>query len=170
MHTTIVIPAATDLVLNKEPLEIFCQDVVRGLTATPKYLESKYFYDATGDRLFQQIMQCQEYYLTNCEMEIMTEQAADIAAAITSRIRAPFDLIELGPGDATKSIHLLEQLLKAGTDYTYYPIDISANVISSWKRNCRQNYPASSSMASTGIILICCNKPPRSAAVLKRCC
>lgn len=109
--------------------DTFYQDVVRGLTSKPKYLDSKYFYDTAGDRLFQQIMQCHEYYLTNCEMEIMEEQADRIAAALTAQV-SNFDLIELGPGDATKSIHLLQQLLRTGANFTYYPIDISSNVIS----------------------------------------
>jgi dimethylhistidine N-methyltransferase len=107
----------------------FYQDVVRGLTSTPKHLDSKYFYDAEGDRLFQQIMQCREYYLTDCEMEIMQEQAGQIAQALTERFKH-FDLVELGPGDATKSIHLLRELLQQKAGFTYYPIDISGNVIS----------------------------------------
>ena len=55
-------------------MDQFLQDVVKGLSAPAKYLQSKYFYDATGDALFQQIMQCPEYYLTNCELDIFTRQ------------------------------------------------------------------------------------------------
>ncbi|GAA0563218.1 L-histidine N(alpha)-methyltransferase [Chitinophaga japonensis] len=127
----------------------FYRDVVRGLTATPKYLESKYFYDAAGDRLFQQIMQCPEYYLTDCEMEIMQEQAAQIAAAITVQ-PAAFDLVELGPGDATKSIHLLRRLQESGADFTYYPIDISANVIAQLKKGLPEKLPGLSMQGLNG--------------------
>ena len=53
---------------------IFYNDVMEGLRAKPKYLDSKYFYDEAGDKLFQQIMDCDEYYLTNCELEIMQKK------------------------------------------------------------------------------------------------
>src|ERR1700712_660149 len=88
----------------------FYVDVVNGLQSEPKHLDAKYFYDAEGDKLFQQIMNCGEYYLTNCEMEIFTRQTSAIAQVIISGGQ-PFDLIELGAGDATKSSHLLKNLL-----------------------------------------------------------
>jgi dimethylhistidine N-methyltransferase len=108
----------------------FYTDVVNGLRAEPKHLEAKYFYDAEGDRLFQQIMNCEEYYLTNCEMEIFTQQTNALAETIMAGGQ-PFDLIELGAGDATKSSHLLKELLVQQADFTYLPIDISSHVISS---------------------------------------
>lgn len=108
----------------------FFEDVVTGLRSEPKRLQSKYFYDAEGDRLFQQIMDCPEYYLTNCEMEIFTGQTNQLATAILQGGQ-PFDLIELGAGDATKSSHLLKNLLGREADFTYVPIDISGHVISS---------------------------------------
>ena len=106
----------------------FGADVLRGLTASPKYLESKYFYDAVGDDLFQQIMESPEYYLTNCEMEVFTQQTKELANALMPDDQA-FDLIELGAGDASKSVHLLSYLLKVGAQFAYLPIDISSNVI-----------------------------------------
>ncbi|HEY4208904.1 MAG TPA: L-histidine N(alpha)-methyltransferase [Puia sp.] len=105
---------------------VFYQDVINGLKASQKYLLSKYFYDEAGDRLFQQIMASPEYYLTRCEMEIFQRQSGDIAAYFQGE---PFDLVELGPGDATKSLHLLRELMKRKAPFTYYPIDISSNVI-----------------------------------------
>ena len=48
----------------------FTKDILKGLTANPKFLQSKYFYDTKGDLLFQKIMQAEEYYLTNADMEI----------------------------------------------------------------------------------------------------
>lgn len=105
---------------------VFYQDVIGGLQASQKYLQSKYFYDEAGDKLFQQIMASPEYYLTRCEMEIMQHQSPAMAALFQGE---PFDLVELGPGDATKSWHLLRELLKTRVHFTYYPIDISSNVI-----------------------------------------
>ncbi len=106
----------------------FFQDVWRGLNATPKYLQSKYFYDAAGDAIFKEIMECPEYYLTNCELEVFSRQKSALADNILSSL-SDFDVVELGAGDATKSVYLLEALMEKGVDYTYYPIDISENII-----------------------------------------
>lgn len=108
----------------------FLDDVTTGLSSKPKRLQSKYFYDDEGDRLFQEIMNSPEYYLTDCEMEIFTQQTARLAVTILEGGQ-PFDLIELGAGDATKSIHLLKNLLQQQADFAYLPIDISGHVISS---------------------------------------
>jgi dimethylhistidine N-methyltransferase len=107
----------------------FYDDVITGLNSTPKYLNSKYFYDAAGDKLFQELMGCEEYYPTNCELEIFSEKTAEICEVIMGD-GDPFDLIELGAGDATKSAYLLGYLLDNEADFTYLPIDISENVIS----------------------------------------
>jgi L-histidine N-alpha-methyltransferase len=108
----------------------FYSDVISGLNAEPKHLDAKYFYDTRGDELFQDIMNCEEYYPTDCEMEIFSEQTAGLVKALKAD-GTPFNLIELGAGDATKSIHLLKGLLDAGVDFTYLPIDISGHVIDS---------------------------------------
>ncbi len=107
----------------------FYDDVIAGLSAEPKHLNSKYFYDANGDKLFQDLMNCGEYYPTNCELEIFSEKTAEICKAIIGDGDA-FELIELGAGDATKSTYLLKYLLEQKADFTYLPIDISSNVIS----------------------------------------
>jgi dimethylhistidine N-methyltransferase len=74
-------------------------------------------------------MNCDEYYPTNCELEIFTRQTAGICDTMIGDGDA-FDLIELGAGDATKSTYLLKYLLEQKADFSYLPIDISANVIS----------------------------------------
>src|SRR5271154_7019098 len=94
---------------SKTKTEQFYGDVITGLSATPKYLNSKYFYDANGDKLFQDLMNCEEYYPTDCELEIFSEKTADICQAIIGNGDA-FELIELGAGDATKSSYLLKYL------------------------------------------------------------
>jgi dimethylhistidine N-methyltransferase len=106
----------------------FFEDVWRGLNETPRRMYSKYFYDGTGDRLFQEIMACPEYYPTRCELEIFSQQTDVLISTLQQHLSA-FDVVELGAGDATKSRFLLEGLLRAGVDFTYLPIDISANVI-----------------------------------------
>lgn len=107
----------------------FLEDVVKGLSSKEKYLESKYFYDAKGDELFQNIMSSGEYYPTRCEMEIFTEKTVALVNILASD-DFHLDVIELGAGDASKSVHLLKALSTTGCAFDYYPVDISANVIS----------------------------------------
>jgi L-histidine N-alpha-methyltransferase len=121
--------SATPVKLNGRKASTFYQEVINGLRAENKYLSSKYFYDETGDKLFQQIMACPEYYPTRCEMEILQHQSPKMVELFRAYGRS-FDLIELGPGDATKSWHLLKEFQKEKVPFTYYPIDISGNVIS----------------------------------------
>ncbi|TDO24089.1 L-histidine N(alpha)-methyltransferase [Pedobacter duraquae] len=106
----------------------FLADVISDLSRFPKKLSSKYFYDEAGDKLFQQIMNCDEYYPTDCELEIFTSRTDELVAAFTNST-APFDLIELGAGDATKSSFLLSALVAKGVDFKYIPIDISGTMI-----------------------------------------
>jgi len=114
--------------LSEKALKAFRDDVLSGLKKEPKQLQSKYLYDAEGDELFRQIMRAPEYYLTDCEMEIFKDQCAEMAAPLKG-FKEGFDLIELGAGDAAKSYYLLECLMSQGFDFTYYPIDISGNII-----------------------------------------
>jgi len=103
----------------------FAQDVLSGLGAENKFLLSRYFYDAEGDRLFQAIMASPEYYLTDCEHEIFEQQGIAIAKALAAD--GPFELDELGSGDGLKTRLLLDALHSIGADFTYRPVDISAN-------------------------------------------
>ncbi len=106
----------------------FKKDVVRGLSAAQKHLDAKYFYDAKGDKLFQQIMESPEYYLTGAEAKILFQQKAAIIDKAT-QLLPHFDIVELGAGDASKSIHLLKEASAKNVTDAYYPIDISANMI-----------------------------------------
>ncbi|RBQ07609.1 L-histidine N(alpha)-methyltransferase [Pedobacter miscanthi] len=135
MSTSTTIETTTD---NRTQ---FLQETLTGLRAEPKFMLSKYFYDATGDRIFQQIMEMEEYYLTNAEMEILQYQSAQLSQAISANGTA-FDLIELGAGDATKSIHLLKSLLDKQAEFSYLPIDISEHVISDLEENLPKKLPA----------------------------
>jgi L-histidine Nalpha-methyltransferase len=118
----------------------FYFDVIQGLAETPKRLSSKYFYDKKGDSLFQAIMMSPDYYLTRCEMEIFTCQAKDIVNNLISQ-NLTFELIELGPGNCAKSIHLLQALITANASFNYLPIDISENVISELRSFLPNNLP-----------------------------
>ena len=119
----------------------FKADVLAGLSATPKHLSSKYFYDEIGDKLFQQIMAMPEYYLTDCEMEIFSEQTAGIIDAFGFDMDREFDIIELGAGDGSKTIHLLSYLINQGRQFNYLPVDISANALSIIERRLLAELP-----------------------------
>jgi len=106
----------------------FLNDVLKGLQSSPKYLQSKYFYNKKGDELFKKIMDSDEYYLTNCEMEIFSTQTKEIADIIIDQ-HSNFDVVELGPGDAIKSTYLLKELVNKNAIGTYFPVDISSNII-----------------------------------------
>ncbi len=118
----------------------FLQDVLKGLQSTPKYLQSKYFYDKRGDELFQRIMQCDEYYLTKCELEIFSTQTSKLADLIIDQHRS-FDVVELGPGDAIKSLYLLKELVQKSAIGTYFPVDISQNIIDLLQKKLPEQLP-----------------------------
>lgn len=118
----------------------FLNDVLTGLRQHPKQLQSKYFYDQRGDQLFQDIMSMPEYYLTRCEMDIFENKTADIAFGIQAD-NTPFDLIELGAGDASKSMHLLRYLKNLETDFRYMPIDISGNILAVLNEKLKKDVP-----------------------------
>ena len=117
----------------------FEEDVYKGLTSFPKYLLSKYIYDEKGDKLFQQIMAMPEYYLTNCELNILKHHKAAIADIINKE--GGFDLIELGAGDGKKTKILLKHLAENDYDFSYLPIDISLNVLEELETSLKTEIP-----------------------------
>jgi L-histidine Nalpha-methyltransferase len=104
----------------------FAQDVKKGLTSKPKFLLSKYFYDAAGDRLFQKIMDLPEYYLTRCEGEVLVSSCTDLGLCFGGKA---FDLVELGAGDGMKTRILLQHFEEQKRQYHYFPVDISGNIL-----------------------------------------
>lgn len=131
----------TDSSVEDSHLDTFRADVLEGLKQTPKKLSSKYFYDKTGDRLFQQIMAMPEYYLTQCELDIFQNKTKELAESLVV-FDEPFDLIELGAGDAMKSTYLLKFLAEKSVDFTYMPIDISGNILSILHQKLSQELPS----------------------------
>ncbi|MCD8496409.1 MAG: L-histidine N(alpha)-methyltransferase [Bacteroides graminisolvens] len=114
----------------------FAQDIIEGLSRTPKKLSSKYFYDEIGDKLFQDIMNMPEYYLTDAEYNIFETHKQKILHLIGNK---SFDLIELGAGDGTKTKVLLRHFLEQGADFQYRPIDISENVLLDLENDLKAN-------------------------------
>ncbi|EGV44579.1 hypothetical protein BZARG_2145 [Bizionia argentinensis JUB59] len=105
----------------------FAKDVLEGLTAKEKHLSSKYFYDTNGSRIFQEIMNMPDYYLTDSEFEILSLQAKQIVEAL--KFDKPFNILELGAGDGFKTFKLLEYLVNENIDFNYMPIDISEEAL-----------------------------------------
>ncbi|KAB1146857.1 L-histidine N(alpha)-methyltransferase [Streptomyces luteolifulvus] len=96
-------------------------DVQQGLGRNPKTLPPKWFYDAHGSELFEQITELPEYYPTRAEREILIDRADEIAAATGART-----LVELGSGSSEKTRHLIDAL--AGL-HTYVPVDVSESAL-----------------------------------------
>ncbi|WP_240135725.1 L-histidine N(alpha)-methyltransferase [Streptomyces sp. MUM 178J] len=96
-------------------------DVLHGLTTTPKTLPPKWFYDARGSELFEEITRLPEYYPTRAEREILHSRATEIAAATQART-----LVELGSGSSEKTRLLLDALTGL---HTYVPVDVSESAL-----------------------------------------
>tara|TARA_R100001369_G_scaffold954_3_gene3107 strand:- start:62055 stop:63023 length:969 start_codon:yes stop_codon:yes gene_type:complete len=117
----------------------FEEDIYKGLTRNPKQLSSKYFYDKKGDKLFQDIMNMPEYYLTNCEYNIIKSNTEEIADAFEGP--NGFDLIELGAGDGKKTKLLLKYLADKKVVFDYLPVDISQNALDDLEQSIKNELP-----------------------------
>ncbi|MDN3724720.1 L-histidine N(alpha)-methyltransferase [Aequorivita sp. SDUM287046] len=118
----------------------FKKEVFEGLTASPKYLSSKYFYDKTGDKLFQDIMAMPSYYLTGCELDIISNNTFTIGELFRDRENG-LDLIELGAGDGKKTKVLLKYMAENNFNFVYKPIDISENAVELLSNNLALEMP-----------------------------
>ncbi|GAA3136290.1 L-histidine N(alpha)-methyltransferase [Streptomyces rameus] len=114
LHVTRTLPEdATDAALRA--------DVLGGLTVTPKWLPPKWFYDARGSELFEQITELPEYYPTRAEREILAARSGEIAAASGART-----LVELGSGSSEKTRYLIGALTSLAA---YVPVDVSESAL-----------------------------------------
>ncbi|OZV69333.1 L-histidine N(alpha)-methyltransferase [Winogradskyella aurantia] len=117
----------------------FAEDVHAGLSSDNKYLPSKYLYDANGSRIFQEIMNMPEYYLTDAEFEILSMQTKQIHNSL--HFSEPFNIIELGAGDGFKTFKLLEYLVHNKVDFNYVPIDISKGAMDLLSKTLKKRLP-----------------------------
>ncbi|MFD8565316.1 L-histidine N(alpha)-methyltransferase [Streptomyces sp. NPDC059639] len=108
-------------------------DVLHGLTRTPKTLPPKWFYDAHGSELFDEITTLPEYYPTRAEREILLARAPEIAAATGART-----LVELGSGSSDKTRHLLDALPDLAA---YVPVDVSESALRGAARTLLAEHP-----------------------------
>ena len=112
----------------------FRADVLHGLAQTPKRIPSKYFYDARGSQLFEEICAQPEYYLTRTELAILEENAAAIASAIGPRAL----LVEYGSGAGIKTRLLLDALEQP---VGYVPVEISRSALDASVENLSEEFP-----------------------------
>lgn len=110
------------------------KDVLKGLMKEQKYLPSKYFYDKRGSDLFEQICGLDEYYPTDCEMEIMHSNIGNISERVGRNVQ----LIELGSGSSMKTRLLLEHCHNLAM---YVPVDISGSFLLETAKNLKADFP-----------------------------
>jgi L-histidine N-alpha-methyltransferase len=112
------------------------EDVRAGLSATPKWLPPKWFYDARGSELFEEITRLPEYYPTRAEREILRARAGEIAA-----ISKAHTLVELGSGSSEKTRLLLDGLRDRGTLTSFVPLDVSESALREASDAINVDYP-----------------------------
>jgi dimethylhistidine N-methyltransferase len=117
-----------------EQTTTFAGDVIDGLSQHPKRLSPKYFYDATGSELFEQITLLPEYYPTRTELAILRDRAGETSAIIPDGAA----LVEFGAGATTKVRLLLNQCKFSA----YVPVDISGDFLKAQADVLRRDFPA----------------------------
>src|ERR671937_922842 len=118
-------------------IDTLAADVRAGLTASPKSLPPKYFYDTRGSTLFDEITRLPEYYLTRAERGLLTRHADEIASSTRAET-----LIELGSGTSDKTRLLLDALQRRGTLRRFVPVDIDADMLAQASAHLAAEYPA----------------------------
>jgi L-histidine Nalpha-methyltransferase len=130
--------AQLDIHLTDDDAEKALREDVRvGLTALPKHLPPKWFYDARGSELFEQITELPEYYPTRTERALLEGSVDEIAAASGADT-----LVELGSGSSVKTRLLLDAFTRAGTLRRYVPQDVSASALRQATDALAPDYPA----------------------------
>ncbi|HEY0265814.1 MAG TPA: L-histidine N(alpha)-methyltransferase [Rhizomicrobium sp.] len=116
------------------PADSFADALMTGLRKSPKQISAKYFYDAVGSRLFDQICELPEYYQTRTEMALLRRHAPEIAALMGKDV----EIVEFGAGSLRKIRILLDQMQGA----TYVPLDISGDYLQDVVLQLSADYPA----------------------------
>ncbi|GGM07394.1 histidine N-alpha-methyltransferase [Micromonospora yangpuensis] len=107
-----------------------------GLTASPKWLPPKWFYDARGSELFEEITRLPEYYPTRAERTVLQRRAAEIAGLTGAKT-----LIELGSGSSEKTRLLLDAFTRRGGLGTFVPLDVSVSALRQSTEQIATDYP-----------------------------
>jgi L-histidine N-alpha-methyltransferase len=121
------------------------RDVAEGLTSSPKELPPKWFYDARGSELFDEITRLTEYYPTRCERAILAERAGEIA-----RLTGADTLVELGSGTSEKTHLLLAALAGAGHLRRIVAFDVSEPTLRAAAATLAAEFPGAAVTAVVG--------------------
>jgi len=113
-------------------------EVREGLSANPKHLPAKLFYDEIGSELFERITELPEYYLTRTERSILERFAGEILQQAGQSLT----LVELGAGTASKTCILIEELLQRQSRALFYPIDVSPSALDEAMRQLDRQFPS----------------------------
>lgn len=124
------------------PLNRIDSDVRKGLCAHPKRLPAWLFYDAEGSRLFEQITELPEYYLTRAERSIFEQQSDAIVEAVAAGGDGPLNVLEFGAGTATKSEVLLQAVVRRQGEALFIPADVSGEPLEEAKARFARSLPA----------------------------
>lgn len=119
-----------------QSVESFAEDVINGLSSTPKTLPPKYFYDNSGSVLFEQICELPEYYPTRTERAILEKYVDEIVNHTPENTT----LIELGSGSSAKTRLLIESYLKRDKRLHYIPIDLSKSILVKSAKSLSKDY------------------------------
>jgi L-histidine N-alpha-methyltransferase len=111
-------------------------DVLAGLTATPRTLPPRWFYDERGSLLFDEITRLPDYYPTRAERSVLEARAAEIA-----RVTGADVLVELGSGTSEKTRLLLRALSEAGTLRRFVPFDVDPSVLTAAGAAITEEFP-----------------------------
>lgn len=122
---------------DSDVARMLAADVSAGLAATPKSLPPKWFYDARGSALFEEITRLPEYYPTRAERAVLASRADDIARRTDAKT-----LIELGSGSSDKTRLLLDALRAHGSLGAFVPLDVSASALRAAVAAIAADYPA----------------------------
>jgi L-histidine Nalpha-methyltransferase len=130
------------LMATSKPLQFLANDATasaarEGLSATPRWLPARLFYDDAGSALFEQITELPEYYLTRTERAIFESYAGEILRAAGQSLT----LVELGAGTASKTCILIEELLQRQARALFYPIDVSLSALQEAVRQLERKFP-----------------------------
>jgi dimethylhistidine N-methyltransferase len=116
-----------------EHASVFARDVIEDLSQQPKRLSPKYFYDAAGSELFEQITLLPEYYPTRTELTILRDRGRAISAIVPDGAA----LVEFGAGATTK----VRLLLNECSFGAYVPVDISGDFLKAQADALRADFP-----------------------------
>src|ERR671935_2891007 len=132
-----LLTAEPDVRIDRHPVrDTMADEVQHGLGGNPRVLPPKYFYDARGSQLFDQITTLPEYYPTRCERAILNRYAPEIIETTGAQ-----ELVELGSGTASKTRALLYAMAGAGTLERYLPFDVDESVVHACAAELVELYP-----------------------------